>query len=137
MAKDLLALVSPLLLTSLRTGLSTVLLLGWMGRTLVGEILPGMPGKEILVLVVMGVIYSGLAFWLYYKGLQNTSPLVGSLIQLLRIVSGLLASFVLLAEAPSALQWLGTAGLMATLFLLTRPEKTQQDGVARPAPRPG
>lgn len=138
-AKDLLALVSPLLLTSLRTGLSTVLLLAWMGRTLLGETLPGMPAKDILVLVIMGVIYSGLAFWLYYKGLQNTSPLVGSLIQLLRIVSGLLASFVLLAEAPSALQWVGTAGLMATLFLLTRPEKAQKNAaeVGPTASQPG
>lgn len=124
-AKDLLAVISPLLLVTLRTSLASVFLLSWQGSVLFNNILPLLSGSEWGLLIFLGAIYSGITFWLYYKGLQATSPLIGSLIQLLRVVSGLLASYVLLAEIPNLIQWIGTVGLMATLYFLTQPPKNQ------------
>lgn len=119
LAKDLLQHVSPTMLTALRTNLTALCLLPFAGAALARE-LPAMPAGQLALLLGMGAVYSGLNFVLYYIGLRATSPLVGSLMQLLRIVSGLIASFALLGERPTAVQWAGTLGLMSVLYLLTR-----------------
>jgi|GEM_PF-5335161 len=124
-AKDLLEVISPLLLVTLRTSLASVFLLAWQGPTLINTIIPVLSKNEIILLLFLGSIYSGVTFWLYYKGLQATAPLIGSLIQLLRVVSGLVASYILLAESPNWIQWVGTVGLMASLYFLTQPPKNQ------------
>lgn len=120
-AKDLLAASSPSLLNCLRTGLASLVLLSWMGRPLVVDILPALPARDLALLIFMGVVFSSVAFWLYYKGLQYTAPLVGAQLQLLRIVSGLLASMLLLGEIPTAVQWAGAAALSVLLYYLTKP----------------
>jgi probable blue pigment (indigoidine) exporter len=117
----LLAVISPLLLVTLRTSLASIFLLGWQGPFLFNSVLPVLSGAEWMLLIFLGAVYSGITFWLYYKGLQATAPLIGSLIQLLRVVSGLVASYVLLSESPNLIQWVGTVGLMASLYFLTQP----------------
>jgi drug/metabolite transporter (DMT)-like permease len=121
-AKDLLKVISPILLVTLRTSLTSVCLLAWQGPALFRDILPSIPGSDLWLMIFMGAVFSGVTFWVYYKGLKYTTPLVGSLVQLLRVVSGLGASYLLLAEAPTTIQWLGMAGLMGALFFLTQPK---------------
>jgi drug/metabolite transporter (DMT)-like permease len=122
-AKNLLVMISPLLLVTLRTGLASLFLLTWQSNFFLTQAVKTIPQSEWLLLIFLGVVYSGLTFWLYYKGLQATTPLIGSLIQLLRVVSGLVASYIILGEIPNSIQWVGTLGLMIVLFLLTKPTK--------------
>lgn len=122
-AKRLLDIMSPLLLTGLRTGLASFCLLAWQGPTIVKDILPVIPRNDLLLIIGLGVVFSGFGFWMYYKGLQGATPLVGSLVGLLRIVSGLIASYALLNEIPTLVQWVGVVGLMGALYLLAAPQK--------------
>ena len=121
-AKDLLKVISPILLVTLRTSLTSIFLLAWQGPELFRDILPSLPRNDVWLMIFLGVVFSGLTFWVYYKGLKYTTPLVGSLVQLLRVVSGLGASYLLLAEVPTLIQWLGMVGLMGALFFLTQPQ---------------
>lgn len=133
LAKDLLKKISPLALNVVRAGLTSALILTAMGSRLETEVIPTLTPNEVWGIVLTGVIYSGIGFWMYYKGLQHIAPLIGSVIQLLRIVSGLAASYLLLAEIPSPIQWVGVAGLLVALFYLTRPETMAQLDLSQPS----
>lgn len=118
-AKDLLKVMTPLVLTSVRTTFAALLLLSFTAKPLVTEILPKLSAGQIWLLVLLGVLYSGFAFWLYYEGLERSSPLLASLMQLIRIPTGIVTGFFLLAEVPGVLQWVGTAGIIIALILIS------------------
>ncbi len=70
-------------------------------------------------LLWMGGISSGLAYVFYYKGLQGSNVINGSVVTLLGPVVGVTLSVLLLDESLSALQVVGIAGLLATVYLLS------------------
>lgn len=78
------------------------------------------PGAWGLALYV-GVVATGLAYWLLQVGLQSSSATVASVVTLLEpAVAGLLA-WLLLGESLTALQLGGAALLLGSVVLLTWP----------------
>lgn len=78
------------------------------------------PGAWGLALYV-GVVATGLAYWLLQVGLQSSSATVASVVTLLEsAVAGLLA-WLLLGESLTALQLGGAALLLDSVVLLTWP----------------
>lgn len=116
--KTLLEKLSPIMLTWLRIGMTTLFLLPFQGRDLFAR-LPEISTQSLFVFFIMGALHSGLAFWFYYKGLKASTPLIASLAELLEPISGLAASLILLGETPQMIQIIGIAGLLVTLYLLT------------------
>ncbi|HMN11567.1 MAG TPA: DMT family transporter [Bellilinea sp.] len=126
-AKDLLRVMSPLVLTSVRTTFAALILLSFTAKPLVTEIIPRLSAGQIGLLVLLGVVFSGFAFWLYYEGLERSTPLLASLMQLIRIPTGIVTGYFLLAEVPGTMQWIGTTGIVLTLIFITLHENKAAD----------
>jgi drug/metabolite transporter (DMT)-like permease len=93
----------------------------------------------------MGSVSSGLTFVFYYKGMQASNAILASVMTLLGPVTGLALSVFLLHESFNAVQVIGIAGLLSTVYFLstaeieqaprkaTDPRRAWQDGAADPA----
>ena len=86
------------------------------------------PGAWGLALYV-GVVATGLAYWLLQVGLQSSSATVASVVTLLEpAVAGLLA-WLLLGESLAVLQLGGAALLLVSVVLLTWPKADMAEAV--------
>jgi drug/metabolite transporter (DMT)-like permease len=132
LGKELLARVTPILLIWLRMAIAAVTLLAIQTPTLL-RVLPGLKTQDLIALILIGIVHSGLANWLFYKGLKSSSALFAGLVQLLGPVSGLTTGYLLLGEKPSLPQFAGILGLLAVLYLLAQPGQRIAMPVA-PAP---
>lgn len=72
----------------------------------------------------MGSISPGLAHVFYYRGLQVSNPIVGSVMTLLGPVTSLTSSVVLLHEQFNLLQLASIVGLLTTVSFLSRANLT-------------
>jgi drug/metabolite transporter (DMT)-like permease len=144
LGKGLLDKIPPLTLVWLRFSLALPVLVLLFGAQAAAAI-PALKGQDIVWLVWMGSVSSGLTFVFYYKGMQASNAILASVMTLLGPVTGLALSVFLLHESFNAVQVIGIAGLLSTVYFLstaeieqaprkaTDPRRAWQDGAADPA----
>jgi drug/metabolite transporter (DMT)-like permease len=118
LGKALLDRVAPLALVWLRFSLAVPLLAVLFGQEALAAA-PLLSLQNWFWLLWMGGISSGLAYVFYYKGLQGSNVIIASVVTLLGPVVGVTLSVLLLDESFSALQVVGIAGLLATVYFLS------------------
>jgi len=67
-----------------------------------------------------GVLYYGVAYWLYLTGLRHVPASVAALSFYLIPVFGVAAGFILLGERLGPTQWLGVAIVFVAIYLILR-----------------
>jgi drug/metabolite transporter (DMT)-like permease len=70
---------------------------------------------------VSGILYYGVAFWLYLTGLRHAPAAFAGLFLTLIPVFGVAAGHLLLDERLSTRQWLGAALIVVTIIVFNRP----------------
>jgi drug/metabolite transporter (DMT)-like permease len=80
--------------------------------------------------LVSGVLYYGVAYWLYLSGLRVVPAAFAATSFYLVPVFGLAAAFLLLGERLSPQQWLGAGVAIAAVFLILRPAQTAKPASA-------
>lgn len=68
--------------------------------------------------LVSGVLYYGVAYWLYLSGLRLVSASIAAVSFYLIPVFGVAASFLLLGERLEPVQWVGAAVVVAAVALI-------------------
>ncbi len=68
--------------------------------------------QDILLLILLGVVFTGLAHSLFIEGFKNVSAHSASVIALLEPVYGILGGVILLKEIPTPSVWLGGAVIL-------------------------
>ena len=76
-----------------------------------------------LLLIYLGVIPTAFAYFLYSYGLARTTAIRASIAALLEPLTATVLATTLLGEWLSPSAWVGATLLLATLVLLTLPEK--------------
>ena len=71
--------------------------------------------------VISGVLYYGLAYWLYLSGLRLVPASFAATSFYLVPVFGLTAAFLLLGERLEPYQWVGAGGAIVAVFAILRP----------------
>lgn len=85
--------------------------------------------------VVSGVLYYGVAFWLYLSGLRLVpAPIAATSFYLIPLF-GLAAAFLLLGERLLPGQWLGAAVVMLAVFAILRTTPAVVGAIPLSAPR--
>ena len=75
--------------------------------------------------LVSGVLYYGVAFWLYLSGLRQVPASYAAASFYLIPVFGLAAAFVLLGERLNPQQWLGAGVVIVVVFAILRTAQTK------------
>lgn len=70
--------------------------------------------------IASGVLYYGLAYWLYLSGLRHVPASVAAVSFYLIPVFGVAGSFVFLTERLEPSQWLGIVIVLAAIYLILR-----------------
>jgi probable blue pigment (indigoidine) exporter len=70
--------------------------------------------------IASGVLYYGVAYWLYLSGLRHVPASVAAVSFYLIPVFGVAAGFILLGERLGPTQWLGVAIVFVALYLILR-----------------
>jgi probable blue pigment (indigoidine) exporter len=70
--------------------------------------------------VASGVLYYGVAYWLYLSGLRHVPASVAAVSFYLIPVFGVAAGFILLGERLGPTQWLGVAIVFVAIYLILR-----------------
>lgn len=96
-------------------GTAALVLLPFALRTPAAATLP-----NLIYLAPMGVISLGIAYLLYFRGLQTLSAQVVSVLALLEPVSGVFIGLLLFAEPLTALGALGGGLVLAAVYLISR-----------------
>ncbi len=97
--------------------------------------LPG--GRALAAVLVLGIVNTGLACWLYFGSMQRLPAQAVALCCYLDPVSAVLLSALFLHERMTALQWLGAALILGGALLgalSTAAEKRPSDAVPRQEP---
>ncbi len=97
------------------TALAALLLLPWGLQSSPEAFLANLP-----LLIPLGVISLGLAYWLYFTGLQAVPAQIVSLIALLEPLSGVLIGLFIFNEIPTPIGALGSLCILAGIYLITR-----------------
>jgi probable blue pigment (indigoidine) exporter len=74
--------------------------------------------------LVSGVMYYGVAYWLYLSGLRLVPAAFAATSFYLVPIFGLAAAFLMLGERLSPQQWLGAAVAIVAVFAILRPVHT-------------
>ena len=80
---------------------------------------PAPTGRDLLLIAVLGVVFTGLAHSLFIQGMKNVRAQTAGLIAGLESVYGIIAAAVLLSEIPSARELIGGALILGTAFVST------------------
>lgn len=97
------------------SGIAALLLLPWVLRAPWATIVANLP-----VLIPLGIVSLGLAYLLYFTGLQRISAQVVSVVALLEPVSGALIGLFLFHERPTPVGLLGSLLILTSIFLISR-----------------
>ncbi len=116
--KQLLDKVPPLTLVWLRFSLALPVLFLFFGREAMAAI-PTLSSQDLMWLIWMGSVSSGLTFVFYYKGMQASTAILASVMTLLGPVTGITLSILVLDEHFTALQVVGIVGLLIIVYFLS------------------
>lgn len=92
--------------TIIQLGVSTASLLPYVLLTSSWDVSPVMP-QSILILLIIGIIHTGFAYFLYFSGLNALKGQTAALLSYIDPLTALLLSTLLLRESISLLQILG------------------------------
>ena len=102
-----------------------------------GAILPAeVSAAGWLSAIVSGVLYYGVAYWLYLSGLRQVPASLAAVSFYLIPVFGVAAGFVLLGERLEPAQWLGVVIVLGAIALIVRRNAAMgiEEAVDRPVP---
>ena len=133
--KQLLDKVPPLTLVWMRFSLALPVLFLFFGREAMATI-PTLSSQDLMWLIWMGSVSSGLTFVFYYKGMQASNAILASVMTLLGPVTGITLSILVLDEHFTALQVVGIVGLLVIVYFLSSasiqpPERSEIDSRRR------
>jgi probable blue pigment (indigoidine) exporter len=78
--------------------------------------------------IAAGVLYYGLAFWLYVSGLKGTTAGKAGLFINLVPVFGIATGYLALDERLLGRQWIGAAVIIASIVLMTIRQISESHG---------
>jgi drug/metabolite transporter (DMT)-like permease len=76
-------------------------------------------GRTVLLLVILGVVFTALAQWLFVASLRRIRAQTASVVTCLEPVYGILFAVLLLGEKPSARTLLGGLLIFGAVFGVT------------------
>ena len=85
-----------------------------------GPKLDAVPPSGWVSAIASGILYYGLAYWLYLSALRDVPASTASASFYLIPVFGVAGGVTLLSETLQPSQWLGVAVVMAAIFLIWR-----------------
>lgn len=91
----------------------------WLAPSLLVLGAPRLSVRDILLLVLLGVVCTALAHSLFIRGLRGVSAQIASLIASLEPVYGILFALVLLGEVPGPRTLLGGAVILSAVIAVT------------------
>ncbi len=80
---------------------------------------PQFHSKEILLLILLGIVFTGISHSLFINGLKNVRTQTASIISCLEPVYGVVFASVLLREIPTARELIGGLIILSTVFYST------------------
>jgi drug/metabolite transporter, DME family len=83
---------------------------------------------DVTIMLYLGVVTAGLAYWLFAKGVKQLGAAAAVTISLLEPVGAVLLAVALLGEEQAPVQWVGVGLLIAAVPIVMRAPK-----LARPA----
>ncbi|RHR20600.1 DMT family transporter [Clostridium sp. AF19-22AC] len=81
---------------------------------------PVVSGKDILVLVLLGVVFTAFAHTMYIEGLKHVKVQTAGIISGLESVYGIIAAFLFLCEKPGIKELAGGVIILGVVFYSTR-----------------
>ncbi|MFH9964921.1 DMT family transporter [Streptomyces mirabilis] len=81
---------------------------------------PAPTRADVLVISILGLVYSALALLAYLAFLRRLSATASGILLYLEPVSALIAGWVFLGERPASLTWLGASLVLLSGVLVTR-----------------
>jgi drug/metabolite transporter (DMT)-like permease len=81
---------------------------------------PADVGRNLHVLIPLGVFSLGASYFLYFQGLARVRAQIVSVVALFEPVSGVIMGMVFFAEIPNALGWVGAALVLFSIYLISR-----------------
>lgn len=117
--------VDPLAISFVRVGVGAIfaLILAFLVIDEPWSILQNLQLADWLLILYLGVLLSGIGYWLYYKSLKLIDAHVASVLLSVSIAVLLMLGLII-GEKPSALQWLGIASVALSIYLVRKPPAT-------------
>lgn len=84
--------------------------------------------KAWLPIAYAGIMSSGIAYTLQIVGQKYTEPTVASLLMSLESTFAVLTSIVVLQQAPSSREWIGSGIMLVAIVISQLPEKRKDKG---------
>lgn len=81
---------------------------------------PAVSGKDILVLILLGVVFTAFAHTMYIEGLKHVKVQTAGIISGLESVYGIIAAFLFLGEKPGIKELAGGMIILGAVFYSTR-----------------
>lgn len=81
---------------------------------------PVFSGKDILVLILLGVVFTAFAHTMYIEGLKHVKVQTAGIISGLESVYGIIAAFLFLGEKPGIKELAGGVIILGVVFYSTR-----------------
>lgn len=102
--------------TMAQFGVSTIVLIPY---TFFCENTPklSIPWDTVVLLSILGVIHTGLAFWLFFSAIRELKAQTIAVLSYLDPVTAVLLSAVLLNEKLGTFQWIGAGIILVSAFL--------------------
>lgn len=87
--------------------------------------------KNIALLLLLGVLFTGIAHVLYIQGLDKVNVRTASIIASLEPVYGIIAAAILLSEIPEPRQWIGIMIILfsVTYISITKEKKSDSENI--------
>jgi len=123
-SKVVLGKISPLLATSLRFSLTSVLALGAIVALGHSQQVTGLTTEQWLTLAGITLSTGMVALALYYYGLRSVHASTATILELTWPLSAIFIDYALLGNSLTATQWLGTIVLLFSIYQISRLEVT-------------
>ena len=88
--------------------------------------IPQVDARNIVLLVLLGVVFTGCAHSLFISGLKTVRAQTSGVIASLESVYGVISSIVLVGEIPSVKECIGGALIIGTVLVLTMCASTKE-----------
>ena len=118
--------ISGLERTVVQLGISALVLLPYNLFTVQGP-LPSLELPALLLLLAVGIIHTGLAYFLYFGCMEELPSQTVAILAYVDPVTAVLLSALVLKEPMSAGMWLGAALVIAAAVLLELPVKNKRE----------
>lgn len=118
--------ISGLERTVVQLGISALVLLPYNLFTVQGP-LPSLELPALLLLLAVGIIHTGLAYFLYFGCMEDLPSQTVAILAYVDPVTAVLLSALVLKEPMSAGMWLGAALVIAAAVLLELPVKNKRE----------